>query len=236
MSFPFFGVPGIIGEVLGGLSGFTLVGSNSFSSQSSSGTVNSIELPDDIQEGDFLAIVAVAYARDFSFSIPSGWTSKINRTTWTFIAQDSAELRVYTKIAVGNEGGDEIAVPLNTSGSPEEDIKNNAAVALVFRGTRPIVSVGAAQGEVFPGMTSGNPSATTISSGAGAGPLIAFGLFGAQGTFSPTMSPKDGQLRLGSAQEYVTWKFMQDPANVTIDMPDASGASQLGGFYLELGI
>jgi hypothetical protein len=198
-----------------------------------------ITAPSGIQAGDLIVMLDAASADSSppTAVVPTGFTSIFNVT-------DAANYRIIAsyKKADGTEGGASI------TGMVGSGFTNTSAKSiLVFRGNAPATTI--TVGDIGSQLTTGNPTAQTITASSGVAPLIVFGFYVAflagslvnPRTFTVSGSAaKDGEiqsLRDGSLNDADTWQawkiYNTSPADVVVDMDD-EGDNFLGSCYIQM--
>jgi hypothetical protein len=116
----------------------------------------------------------------------------------------------------------------------------NRKALVTFRATAAAVVALGADGENG-AVATGNPSAITINASSGVPPLLVVGYYRSSGaidprTFTAGGSPaKDGEISFHSNTMYVAWKvYLENPADVVIDMDDEGDFNLVQGFYVAL--
>lgn len=180
---------------------------------STNNTGATITLPASINSGDLIVIADHARGNS-SETIPAGYT-KIHGEFFD-VAFDE-RVTVYYKISAGSDSSASVT---GSNGNLQ-----NSKIALVFRATGPIASIGVGTVNHFQGFT--DPSAQTVLSGAATPPLIVFGVYASDVALASTsMSPAATGAVLetsGNGDMEVKYKLYDaSPANVDVDMGTGS--------------
>lgn len=185
---------------------------------SATSSAETITVPAGVIAGDLLVLLDNAQGATVPTTvIPSGFTSIGN-------INDGGQARqiLSYKIADGSE-----ASALLTGMNSTSETK----ALYVFRGNTRILS--ASPLSVNGQATTGNPTAQTVTAGAGVVPLVVIGGYGANAAVSPrTMTPaKDGEIN-SSTVMYLAYKIYNiSPADVSVDMDD-EGINYLQSCYI----
>ena len=189
-------------------------------------TTSTITAPADIIAGDMLVLLDRAHGSSLPTDVtPTGWTTLNNQSNGSTTRQNLSY-----KLAVGTEASSSI------TGMNGAD--NNWKIMQVYRPNVAATTLTAGGGVGT--ITNGDPAAQTITSSAGAAPLVVFGGYGVNDanvidprTFTVGGSAaKDGETA-NSTELYLAWKiYNTSPADVVIDQEDEGGQNTLNGGYV----
>lgn len=207
---------------------------------------SSIVVPSGVQEGDLILFANMAIKTSVvTPTVPAGFT-KVLPVTQGGVAFGPINISgtdyyfhyaIGYKIAVGTEGGTSLA-SMSFTGSVNP---GSALAVMVFRGNRKITGV-TRNDDFFEGAIDGVLS-ETITSGSGAVPLLAVGLYANLSTSFSSLSQRamtpdaDDETIFGASNHAVRWKFFSQnsaPANVSCSMASAAQTRILATLYLEL--
>ena len=184
---------------------------------------DAITAPASIDAGDLLVMLDYHVKPDGG-GLPAGWTQILN------LSGAYVEVTASYLIADGTEDGASIT---GWTGGLE-----GGKIIQQFRGDSPASAVTVQ--DVGSQLTSGNPTAQTITASGGTVPLIAFAGYGSSGAVSPrTFTPaEDGETSVSNptiVELYLKYKiYNASPANISVDMDDEGFDNALVSFYLEV--
>jgi hypothetical protein len=207
---------------------------------------SSIVVPTDVKAGDLLLFANMAIKTSVvTPTVPSGFT-KVLPVTQGGVAYGPVNISgtnyyfhyaIGYKIAVGDEGGTSLSSMSFTSA-----VNPGSALAVaVLRGNRKVTGV-TRKDDFLEGDVDGEVS-EIITSGSGAVPLLAVGLYANLAVSWSSenqrqMSPSaDDETIFGASNHALRWKFFAQnstPSNVTCTMASAAQRRVLGTLYLEL--
>lgn len=196
---------------------------------------STITAPVGIQPNDLIVMFDAAF-NPFASGPPTNVTPSGFDSIFSTNDGTSFSINASCKLASGSEGG--TAITGMASGEM-------AKLIYVFRGNNPAVAK--LVGDVGSQITSGNPTAQTITAASGVAPLVVLGFYGSSNLISPRtftvggVGAKDNEINafddgsFGDCDAWIAYKIYNSaPADAVVDMDDEGTINGLGSCYIQL--